>query len=117
MVTVKHHVWLAGLAVIICEAAVVSFSTVVSTSFVPSSYVLPYHCTFCITYFHRCAVHAVQADGVTLQVFCELARSASNISSATGQAVLSAIPKFFGDQPCEFSKVQTAACCCWSLLQ
>ena len=42
----------------------------------------------------------MQANDVTLNVFCNVASSASNISSATGQAVLSAIPKFFGDQPC-----------------
>ncbi|KAL0044718.1 hypothetical protein WJX82_006758 [Trebouxia sp. C0006] len=51
-----------------------------------------------------------QANDVTLNVFCNVASSASNISSATGQAVLSAIPKFFGDQPCEFSKPMVTCC-------
>ena len=86
------------LAVIICEAAVVGFSTVVSISNCASIM----YTSVLLHSLYYCAVHAVQADGVTLQVFCELASSASNISSATGQAVLSALPKSFCDQPCNF---------------
>lgn len=42
-----------------------------------------------------------QAAGVDVSSFCDVAKSAQAISSAAQQAVLSAIPKSYGSQPCK----------------